>query len=85
MDQDIDKRDTSDYRGAYRRSRQGLELATPFMGDPQACANVIACALSTRFPLPRYLVGADAWAITALHLLTPTLVKDYVSRLSLGL
>jgi hypothetical protein len=54
------------------------------MGAPGQVARVIAGALSG-FTRPRYLVGYDAAAISLWSRLTPTEIKDRLSRLVLGL
>ena len=70
---------------AYRRSLQGQRLMEPIMGAPEACARVIATAVTARAPRSRYLVGLDAQAILLAQRLTPTFVKDRVMRIGLGL
>jgi hypothetical protein len=55
------------------------------MGSPELCAGVIAGALDGRAPRSRYLVGLDAHAISLTDRLTPTMVRDRVMRLALGL
>jgi hypothetical protein len=55
------------------------------MGDPQRCAKVIARAVSSPRPRARYLVGYDAQALALADRLTPTAVKDRVTRFTLGL
>lgn len=73
------------YSRAYRRSETGLRLTQPFMGDPGRVAGVVGRALTSRFPSERYLVGVDALALTVTQRLTPTAVRDRVTRLGLGL
>ncbi|GAC1532929.1 MAG: oxidoreductase [Acidimicrobiales bacterium] len=85
FDRDMAKRGDSAYRPGYRRSRQLMGLAMPFMGEPKAVSEVIASALSSRSPRPRYLVGLDAQAIALSQPLMPTAVRDRVTRLLLGL
>ena len=68
-----------------QRSQQMMRLAEPIMGDPGRVAKVVAGALSSRSPRPRYLVGQDAQLLALADQLTPTRVKDLVTRLSLGL
>ena len=75
----------SPYSRAYRRSSDGLRLTAPLMGDPSQVARVVARALSRRFPQERYLVGADAVALTVAQRVTPTTVRDRITRLGLGL
>jgi NAD(P)-dependent dehydrogenase (short-subunit alcohol dehydrogenase family) len=70
---------------AYRRSVRLARLAEMTMGSPERCAKVVAGAVASRNPRTRYLVGLDAQAITLTDRLTPTVVKDRVLRLALGL
>ncbi len=83
-EREVQKRAGSRYDGAYRRTLQGTRLAQPIMGAPGQVAKVIAGALSG-FTRPRYLVGYDAAAISLWSRLTPTQIKDRLSRLVLGL
>jgi NAD(P)-dependent dehydrogenase (short-subunit alcohol dehydrogenase family) len=87
FERDITKREAEGSRhvSAYRRSLQGQRLMEPIMGNPQACARVIAAALTSGQPRSRYLVGFDAQALLLAERLTPTFVKDRVMRLGLGL
>lgn len=87
MERDIDEREAagSRFAGAYRRSLQGQRLLEPIMGQPEACARVIADALTARSPRSRYLVGLDAQAMLLAQRLTPTFVKDRVVRFGLGI
>jgi len=73
------------YARAYRRTHRALELTSPLLGDPATCARVIAGALSSRLPRARYLVGSDAYLLAALMPLTPSAVKDRITRAVLGL
>jgi NAD(P)-dependent dehydrogenase (short-subunit alcohol dehydrogenase family) len=73
------------YSTAYSRTQRGLQLAEPVMGDPATCARVIAGAIESSGPRARYLVGIDAHLLAAVERLTPTMVKDRVARLVLGL
>jgi NAD(P)-dependent dehydrogenase (short-subunit alcohol dehydrogenase family) len=84
---DIDRRESagSRYGPAYRRFLAGQRLISPIMGDPSACARVIVRALTTRSPRARYLVGLDAPVTLLADRLTPTVVKDRVFRLGLGI
>jgi NAD(P)-dependent dehydrogenase (short-subunit alcohol dehydrogenase family) len=82
-EREVQKRAGSRY-SAYRRTLQGTRLAQPIMGAPGQVARVIAGALSG-FARPRYLVGYDAAAISLWSRLTPTEIKDRLSRLVLGL
>jgi NAD(P)-dependent dehydrogenase (short-subunit alcohol dehydrogenase family) len=87
MERDIDRReaDGSRYAAAYRRSMQGQRLLEPIMGQPEACARVIASAIEARNPRRRYLVGLDAQAMLLGQRLTPTFLKDRVIRFGLGI
>jgi NAD(P)-dependent dehydrogenase (short-subunit alcohol dehydrogenase family) len=81
----VEERAGSTYAGAYRRSALGLRLSQGLMGDPDQVAKVVGRALSSRFPQNRYLVGIDAAALTLAQRLTPTVLRDRVTRLGLGL
>lgn len=85
FESDVEERSESRYGPAYRRAAAVTRLATPLMGDPQRVARVVAGAIDSRFPRSRYLVGPDARVATVLDRLTPTAVKDMVSRTALGL
>ena len=85
MERDIQKRGDSRFGTAYRRSQQGLQLTAPVMGEPRQCAKVITNVMTTRHPRPRYLVGVDARAIATVNRLTPTALKDRLTRVVLGL
>lgn len=82
---DVEKRRGSRYTTAYERSQQMMRLASPLMGNPEQCARVIARVMGSSRPRARYLVGIDAQMLAATELVTPTPVKDMVTRLSLGL
>jgi NAD(P)-dependent dehydrogenase (short-subunit alcohol dehydrogenase family) len=81
----VEARADSAYAGAYRRSATGLRLSQGLMGEPDQVARVVGRALSSRFPQDRYLVGIDATALTLAQRLTPTVLRDRVTRLGLGL
>jgi NAD(P)-dependent dehydrogenase (short-subunit alcohol dehydrogenase family) len=87
FERDIAKREAagSRYLDAYRRSLTGQRMLEPIMGNPEACAKVIATALTTRLPRARYLVGLDAQAMNLADTFTPTFVKDRFIRLGLGI
>ncbi len=85
MERDIAQRADSRFGSAYRRSQQAMRLGEPLMGDPGQVATVIGKVLASRMPRARYLVGADAQLMALGNRVTPTWVKDTVSRLSLGL
>jgi NAD(P)-dependent dehydrogenase (short-subunit alcohol dehydrogenase family) len=84
-ERDFSKRQGSRFDGAYRRSLQMTGMAQAFMGQPEQCARVVAAAMTARIPRSRYLVGIDAQAMNLMDTLTPTMVKDRVMRLSLGI
>ena len=81
----LEQRKGSRYEAAYRRTMAGTRLSQAIMGEPETVARVIARAVSSRNPRARYLVGYDAQMLAMVERLTPTIVKDRVSRLTLGL
>jgi NAD(P)-dependent dehydrogenase (short-subunit alcohol dehydrogenase family) len=81
----LSEREESPYRTAYQRSLAGIRLSRPLRRDPARVARVIASAMSSRFPRPRYLVGYDAMALAAVERLVPTVVRDRITRMALGL
>ena len=87
FERDINKREAQGSRfvNAYRRSLSAQKLMEPLMGNPEQCAGVIASALTSRLPRARYLVGLDAQLANAAYSLTPTFIKDRVSRLGVGI
>ena len=87
FERDIERRERegSRYGPAYRRTLRGQQLLEPIMGNPDQCAKVIASALTSRNPRARYLIGLDAQAINFWDTVTPTFLKDRVTRLGLGL
>jgi len=85
FDRDVERRGSSAYLAGYQRTRQLMGLAMPFMGQPGAVAAVIGTALTGRAPRARYLVGADAQAAVLGQSVVPTMVRDRVTRLLLGL
>lgn len=87
MERNIDSRDAAGtrYSAAYRRSLRGQRLLEPLMGQPAACATVIANALTTRLPRSRYMVGLDARALLLASTVTPTPVRDLAIRIGLGI
>jgi NAD(P)-dependent dehydrogenase (short-subunit alcohol dehydrogenase family) len=85
MERDIAQRAGSRFDAAYRRSQRAMQAGEPLMGNPGQVAVVIARALSARMPRSRYIVGIDAQMMAIGDRLTPTLVKDRISRLTLGL
>ena len=85
LQRDIDKRGDSRYGSAYRRTQQLMQLSSPIMGEPAQAAKVIAGAVASGRPRARYLVGYDAQLTALADRFTPTLVKDAVTRITLGL
>ena len=82
---EVEARAGSRYEGGYRRTLTFTRLSEPIMGDPSRVAKVIAGALTGRWTRPRYLMGVDARAMATFSRLTPTQVKDRVTRLLLDL
>lgn len=82
---EIERRSGSRYEDAYRRTLRSTQLAQPIMGEPKQVAGVIARALTSPRPRPRYLVGYDAQALALFSRVTPTEVKDRLTRLMSGL
>ena len=85
VERDAQRYAESRYATAYRRSLAATRLGQPIMGDPGGCARVIAGALQSRNPRARYLVGYDAPMIALWDRVTPTMVKDRLTRIVLGL
>ena len=85
VSEQVDQRAGSAYAGAYKRSALVLRLSQGLMGEPDQVARVVGRALTSRFPQDRYLVGIDANALTLAQRLTPTVLRDRVTRLGLGL
>jgi hypothetical protein len=48
-------------------------------------ARVIAGAIESRSPKARHLVGYDAQAVVLADRLVPTMVRDRITRIALGL
>ena len=82
---DVGRRAGSRFDSAYRRSVQGIKLSEPIMGSPEQVASVIARAMTSRVVRARYLVGIDAYALSALQRMTPTPIKDRLIRMGLGI
>jgi len=74
----------SRYRAAYERMTIALEKTEPYWGPPEKVAGVIGDALTSRWPAPRYVVGADAW-LNVLGSPLPTRVRDFFMRRMLRL
>lgn len=79
------RRADSTYLRAYQRSAVGLRLMQPLMGDPALVARVVGRALTSRFPQERYLIGVDATMMALAQRLSPTGLRDLVTRTGLGL
>jgi len=84
-EKEVARRAGSRYESAYRRSMDGARLVQVVMGDPAQVAKVITRALGSRSPRARYLVGYDAQGIALAQRFTPTVIKDTVTRMVLGL
>lgn len=82
---DIARREGSPHAPGYRRLATLTRLAEPLMGDPRRVAGVVVGALRARRPRARYVVGVDARAAALAAQVTPTPVRDTVTRLALGL
>ena len=81
----LSQRRDSRYKKAYERLSTGTQVSQPIMGNPRTVAKVVVKALTGRNPNARYLVGYDAVMLALMERVTPTAVKDRVSRLTLGL
>lgn len=86
-ERDIAAREQSgtQYGPAYRRMLQAVRLGTPVMGNPSTVAKVIASAIEARSPKARYLVGIDAQVLNLVDTVTPTTIKDRVTRVIMGI
>ena len=84
-EREVERRAGSRYESAYRRVLTSTRLAQPVMGQPSQVAAVISRAATSRTPRSRYLVGYDAQAAALAQRLTPTAIKDRVTRIVLGL
>ncbi|HSD11827.1 MAG TPA: SDR family NAD(P)-dependent oxidoreductase [Candidatus Binatia bacterium] len=85
MERSLADRKHSHYGAAYRRSLAGMRWTQPLMGAPAGVAKVVVKAMTARFPAARYLVGYDAQLLALAEPLTPTALKDWIYRLTLGL
>ena len=81
----LQQRKDTRYKKAYERLSTGTQISQPLMGNPRTVARVVVKALTSRNPNARYLVGYDAMMLALMERVTPTIVKDRVSRLTLGL
>ncbi|HLN06586.1 MAG TPA: SDR family NAD(P)-dependent oxidoreductase [Acidimicrobiales bacterium] len=84
-ERELTGREGSRFEPSYRRLVSGTRMAQGLMGDPSQVARVIRRAVRARSPRPRYLVGYDAQAAAVLERVTPTAVRDRVTRTVLGL
>ncbi|MET0457914.1 MAG: SDR family NAD(P)-dependent oxidoreductase [Ilumatobacteraceae bacterium] len=78
-------RKDSPYLAAYERVSAGFATAGRLSPPPSVVARTISSAIETRRPLRRYLVGADAVAITTSERLLPRELTDNMARLMSGL
>jgi NAD(P)-dependent dehydrogenase (short-subunit alcohol dehydrogenase family) len=85
FESDVARRADSDYEAAYHRVRSLLDPFMRFMGEPEGAARVIAKALTVKAPHARYLVGRDAQMIAAAQPFLPSMLRDRVTRLLVGL
>jgi len=84
-ERNVERRHGARYEQAYRRSIAGIRMTQPLMGDPGRVAKVIGRAMCVRHPRSRYLVGYDARLLALTDLVVPTVVKDRLERIVLGL
>lgn len=82
LQRDLEARAGSRYTAQYDRLATLQGLWSGLMGDPHGCAKVVARALETSVPRPRYLVGTDAKLAALASDLTPAMVRDRVLRLA---
>jgi len=85
FESDVSRRGDSGYEAAYHRIRSLLDPFMRFMGEPEGAAKVIAKALTVKAPHARYLVGRDAQVIAAAQPFLPSMLRDRVTRLLVGL
>jgi NAD(P)-dependent dehydrogenase (short-subunit alcohol dehydrogenase family) len=81
----LSQRKDSRYKQSYERLTTGTQISQPLMGNPRTVAKAVVKALTSQNPKARYLVGYDAQLLALMERVTPTGVKDRVSRLTLGL
>jgi NAD(P)-dependent dehydrogenase (short-subunit alcohol dehydrogenase family) len=85
FESDVSRRADSDYEAAYHRVRSLLDPFMRFMGEPEGAAKVVAKALTVKAPHARYLVGRDAQMIAAAQPFLPSMLRDRLTRLLVGL
>jgi NAD(P)-dependent dehydrogenase (short-subunit alcohol dehydrogenase family) len=85
FESDVSRRSDSDYEAAYHRVRSLLDPFMRFMGEPEGAAKVVAKALTVKAPHARYLVGRDAQMIAAAQPFLPSMLRDRLTRLLVGL
>ncbi len=81
----LERHTGSRFAAAYERELQLTRLWKPVMGDPSRVAAVIGRALDSPFARARYLVGLDAHAMALADQVTPTVIRDVFTRLTLRL
>ena len=62
-----------------------LRWMQPYMQQPAGVAAVVGRAMTAFLPRARYLVGCDARLLLLAERFVPTVVRDRVTRLVLGL
>ncbi len=77
--------EASPYATAYRRAARATETGNRLAPPPDLVARTIVSAVESRRPLHRYLLGADAFAITSADRLLPKEITDTAARLMTGL
>jgi NAD(P)-dependent dehydrogenase (short-subunit alcohol dehydrogenase family) len=85
MERNIEARGDSRFLPAYERSKRALQMGEALMGDPGQVATLVGKVMAGRATRARYLVGYDAQLLNLTNRMTPTPVKDLVSRITLGL
>jgi NAD(P)-dependent dehydrogenase (short-subunit alcohol dehydrogenase family) len=77
-----EERRNSPYASAYVRTREWLALANRFAPPAGLVVRTIVAAVESRWPLRRYLVGADALAAVLTQAVVPRAVIDWSMRLA---
>ena len=75
----------SSFDAAYERYVALLRWMQPYMQQPAGVAAVVGRAMTALLPRARYLVGCDAQLLLLAERFVPTVVRDRVTRLVLGL